>query len=109
MTVAEIQGSLEVTVPLSSLYRTLQVMSDAGVVSPHHSSSGSTRYELAEWLMGHHHHLVCTKCGSVEDIEISSTQEKSLGRLVSALADGSGFVATDHSLEIDGLCRGCQT
>lgn len=109
MTVPEIHGSLRSTVPLSSLYRTLQVLSDSGVVSLHHSGSSSTRYELAEWLMGHHHHLICTNCGSVDDIEVSEQQEAGLAQVVKTLAEASGFSATDHSLEIDGVCHRCHS
>ncbi len=108
MTVTEIQESLEVSVPLSSLYRTLAVMNESGVVSTHHSGQGLTRYELAEWLTGHHHHLVCTRCGTVDDIEIDVEHERQLEVLVSTLAGGANFDVSDHSLEIDGLCHRCQ-
>lgn len=108
MTVAELQATLSTPIPLSSLYRSLSVMSEAGIVSPHHSGHGVTRYELAEWLTGHHHHLVCVSCGSVNDIEISSDHEQRLKELVSTLAAGSDFAASDHSLEIDGECRECR-
>lgn len=108
MTVGELQESLNDGVPLSSLYRTLALMSDTGIISLHHSAHGLTRYELAEWLAGHHHHLVCITCGSVDDIEISVEDERGLELLVQSLAGKSGFAVTDHSLEIDGECRRCQ-
>lgn len=94
-------------VPLSSLYRTLSVLEDAGVVTPHLATKGIARYELAEWLMGHHHHLVCVECDRVEDVEVSAEREDRLKELVEAIAHDSGFVATSHALEIEGTCGRC--
>ena len=105
---AELLEGLEGGVPLSSLYRTLTVLEDAGVLAPHHGVRGLTRYELAEWLTGHHHHLVCTECSVVEDIPIPSDVEQQLHTLVSALATTSGFAADDHVLEIEGRCARCR-
>ena len=66
--VAALHTQIGLGVPLSSLYRTLSVLEETGVVVHHFSASGVTRYELAEWLQGHHHHLVCTNCGSIDDV-----------------------------------------
>jgi len=104
---AELHETLGRGVPLSSLYRSLSVMADAGVLSPHHSSKGVTRYELSEWLVGHHHHLVCTSCGAVDDIELPTEAEAALERLVAGAADTGGFTSTGHALEIEGRCSQC--
>jgi len=82
-------------------------MSDAEVLSPHHGTKGITRYELAEWLMGHHHHLVCIDCGAVDDVELSGELEATLEQLVSQAAGAGDFTATGHALEIDGRCAAC--
>lgn len=103
---AELHHQIDGTVPLSSLYRSLVVLSEAGVLSPHHGTKGLTRYELAEWLMGHHHHLVCIDCGAVDDIQLPPDLETTLERLVSTVA-ADRFVATGHALEIDGRCAAC--
>ena len=58
-TAAEIHAELSDTLPLSSLYRSLSVLTDAGVLVAQHDSGGIMRFELAEWLAGHHHHFVC--------------------------------------------------
>ena len=63
---AELHRDID-AVPLSSFYRTLTVLEDAEVLAPHHGARGLTRYELAEWIGGHHHHLVCTNCGCRRD------------------------------------------
>lgn len=104
---AELYDELGHSVPLSSLYRTLAVLANAGVLAPHHSSKGITRYELSEWLMGHHHHLVCVACGAVDDIELPDDLETTLERLVGAAASADGFTASGHALEIDGRCANC--
>jgi Fur family transcriptional regulator, ferric uptake regulator len=95
------------TVPLSSIYRSLAVLEEAGVISPHYSTKGVTRYELAEWLMGHHHHLVCLECGEVEDIEIGEEIEVQLEAIVESIGRDVSFTPRDHALEIEGLCARC--
>lgn len=104
---AELHATLSSQVPLSSLYRSLSVMADAGVLAPHHSSKGVTRYELAEWLVGHHHHLVCSDCGAVDDIELPPDLEETLESLVTEAASVGRFTVAGHALEIDGLCAAC--
>jgi len=104
---SELHKDLDETVPLSSLYRSLSVLTRAGVLSPHHGSGGVIRYELAEWLMGHHHHLVCDTCGAVDDIELTEDSEALLNDVVSTATRLRDFVATGHSLEIAGRCTSC--
>lgn len=106
MSAAELDEELG-DVPLSSIYRTLSVLEDAGVVVNHLGAKGLTRFELAEWLMGHHHHLVCIDCGSVSDIDIPSSKEENVRSLVSEIAALASFSATDHALEIEGRCARC--
>lgn len=105
---AEIHHALGGAVPVSSVYRTLAVLEEAGIVEPHHGTRGVTRYEIAEWLAGHHHHLVCVTCGAVEDFELPRDLEGELERLVEQVSDLSAFTATGHSLEVDGRCSRCR-
>ena len=107
--VAELTDSLQRKVPLSSLYRTVSVLEGAEILTPHHGATGVTRYELAEWLSGHHHHLVCRDCGAIEDVQLETARERRLDDLVSEVAGESGFVARAHSLEIEGICRECSS
>lgn len=94
-------------VPLSSIYRTLTVLHEAGVVAPHHAS-GVTRYEIADWLAGHHHHVVCGDCGAVSDVVLPEAVESVLEGVVAAMASQSGFSHDGHSLEVEGTCPACQ-
>jgi Fe2+ or Zn2+ uptake regulation protein len=95
-------------VPLSSLYRSLTVLDDAGVLRRQHDADGLARYELAEWLTGHHHHAVCVDCGCVEDIELDQSAEASLDAMLRGLSNSTGWNLTGHSLEVEGVCRSCQ-
>ena len=107
MSAAELSEELSPDVPLSSIYRTLTVLEEAGVVAHHLGAKGLTRFELAEWLTGHHHHLVCLDCGSVADIDIPQAKENSVRTLVAEIAAIASFDATDHALEIEGRCSRC--
>jgi Fur family ferric uptake transcriptional regulator len=104
---AELHREIGPAVPLSSLYRSLTVLEEAGVVMPHHGARSLTRYELAEWLAGHHHHLVCVACGLVEDIEIPRRHESRVKSLVAELSERASFTPLNHALEIEGRCSRC--
>ena len=95
------------TLPLSSLYRSLSTLEAAGVIEPHNAVRGVTRYELSEWLRGHHHHLICTQCGSVDDVTVDAEQEQQVEQLVAAIGANAGFSPTGHSFEIEGHCARC--
>lgn len=107
LSAAELHAEAEGKVPLSSIYRSLAVLEDAGVLSPHHGAKGLTRYELAEWLRGHHHHLVCVECGSVEDVDVGDLHEEKVDEVVAALSVGAAFTPLSHVLEIEGRCAAC--
>lgn len=95
-------------VPLSSLYRSLTVLDEAGILEKHHDGDGLARFELAQWLTGHHHHLVCLDCGTVEDFELSASDEDVLERAAATVASNAGYELTGHNLEVEGLCPSCQ-
>ncbi|MFZ0626909.1 MAG: Fur family transcriptional regulator [Acidimicrobiia bacterium] len=104
---AEIFGDLDGDMPLSSIYRSLAVLEEVGIVAPHQSSREVTRFEMAEWLAGHHHHLVCVECGAVEDIKLPAALEEQLEGVVGRVSELSRFEASGHSLEVDGRCARC--
>jgi Fe2+ or Zn2+ uptake regulation protein len=90
----------------SSVYRNVMVLEQARVVHRLASPGGFARYELAEDLTEHHHHLVCTSCGSVEDLPASVGLERTV-RAMEGLATRSGFAARSHRVDVLGLCRNC--
>lgn len=104
---AELARSPRMRVPLSSMYRTLSILEDSDVLRKHHGPDGVGRYELAEWLTGHHHHLVCVSCGAIEDIDVPRHDETELKTIVDSLGADAGFRVLDHVLEIEGVCQTC--
>lgn len=94
--------------PLSSLYRSLAVMEGAGVLAVHHGQGKIARYELAEWLTGHHHHLICLECGVVNDFELDERSETKLHQLARSASGEAGYELSGHALEVQGLCASCQ-
>ena len=107
MIAADLHETLRGEVPLSSLYRTLSVLEGAGILAREHGSNGVARHELAEWLTGHHHHLVCTDCGVVQDVTPEPAVEREIVGFVDHIATAAGYRATDHRLDIEGTCAAC--
>lgn len=93
--------------PQSSVYRNLAVLEQAGAVHRVVTDEEFARYELAEDLTEHHHHLVCRSCGAVEDVTVPSSFERSVARTVSDVAGRTGFSAVSHRLDVIGTCRNC--
>ena len=65
------------------------------------------RYELAEDLTQHHHHLVCRSCGAVEDVTVAPSLERQVQRSLVEVEDRTGFSAVSHRLDLIGTCRNC--
>lgn len=91
----------------SSAYRNLAVLERAGVVHRIVTSDEFSRYELAEDLTEHHHHLICTSCGDVRDFTVSSALESELDRALDRIAGQHGFTADHHRLDLVGTCATC--
>ncbi len=94
--------------PQSSAYRNLAVLTETGAVQRLPSTDEFGRFELAEALTGHHHHhLQCTGCGTVTDVELSENLENVLRRTESDLGKRTGFTVASHLVSFEGLCRTC--
>lgn len=108
MTIADLLEALP-DVAQSSLYRNLTVLEQGGVVSRVVSTGDTGRYELSERLAGHHHHLVCSRCGSMRDVIIPETVEATLDEAFTRLAKREGFRLEHHRLDLVGVCGQCRT
>ena len=95
------------TGPQSSVYRNLSVLERAGVVRRVITEGEFARFELTEELTEHHHHLICSNCGKVEDVTIPSHVESTVDRTADRLAKRSGFAQVRHRLDLIGTCRAC--
>ncbi|MCP4843632.1 MAG: Fur family transcriptional regulator [Acidimicrobiales bacterium] len=90
----------------SSTYRNLGELVDAGVTRRVESADDHTRFELHESLTGHHHHLVCTSCGRVEDFDVPDDFEAGIDVMVDA-AESQGFRIDAHRFDLLGRCARC--
>ncbi len=105
-TPADMQAATDL--PLSSLYRSLSVLEEVGVVSRHPGADGVIRYEISEQFAGHHHHLVCRACGAMSDVELAPDEESAIRSVAASAAARSGYSVSGHALEIEGLCATCR-
>lgn len=87
-------------VGLTTVYRALQSMADAGEVDVMRPQGGESLYRRCS--SGHHHHLVCRVCGRTVEVE-GPTVENWADRVAGA----HGFVDVSHTLEIFGTCPDC--
>lgn len=92
----------------SSAYRNLDVLEQSGVIRRISASGDHAAFELAEPLLGHHHHLICVECGSIEDIHIGEPTELAIDSALGAAARNVGFKPHHHSLDLHGQCASCQ-
>ena len=85
---------------ISTVYRTLELLKETGLVTETDMGDGRVRFHS----MGHehHHHLVCSKCGKVIDLD-----EETLSPLTRTLSDKYGFRADLKHLAIFGRCKAC--
>ncbi|MDQ3464571.1 MAG: transcriptional repressor [Actinomycetota bacterium] len=88
------------TVGLSTVYRTLQAMADAGELDVIKTDDESLYRKCSA---RHHHHLVCRACGRTEEVEGPAVE-----RWADRVATEHDFTDVSHSLEIFGMCADCR-
>ncbi len=87
---------------LSTIYRTLRLLCDAGLAKQRHFQEGRSCFEQA-FEHHHHDHLICVSCGRIEEFiceEIETRQDQ--------VADQHGFTLTHHRLDLYGHCADCK-
>jgi Fe2+ or Zn2+ uptake regulation protein len=94
-------------VPRSSAYRHLTDLESLGLVRRVAAGDEFARFELAEDLTEHHHHLLCTNCGKVTDVTLPPRFEQDMATAISQLAGAEGFQPRSHRLDILGACADC--
>ncbi|HTT92453.1 MAG TPA: Fur family transcriptional regulator [Acidimicrobiales bacterium] len=94
--------------PRSSAYRHLVDLQQAGVVRRVPANDEYWRFELAEDITEHHHHLLCTSCGRVIDLTPTPAFEQAMARYLGNMAEVNGFVSSDHRLDVIGTCAACR-
>jgi Fur family transcriptional regulator, ferric uptake regulator len=105
-TIDEIRGQLRknnTLFHLASLYRELDVLTEAGVIIPIYFHDHIKRYEFVE--QSHHHHIVCIKCKEIADVDVADNFDV----IEKRLEKKTKFSILRHSLEFFGLCQKCQS
>lgn len=87
-------------VGLATVYRVLTQLESAGLVKRHYFEGGQSVFELNQGE--HHDHLVCMRCGKVEEFVDPVIEAQQL-----EIAERANFQITDHSLNIYGICNSC--
>ncbi|RCX15433.1 Fur family ferric uptake transcriptional regulator [Anaerobacterium chartisolvens] len=88
---------------LATVYRTLLLLDRMELVYKLDLDDGCSRYELNKDNEDHrHHHLICTECGSVEEV-----QEDLLESLEEQILQKNGFIIKDHRVKFYGCCKKC--
>jgi Fe2+ or Zn2+ uptake regulation protein len=85
----------------------LSILEEVGAVRRVVTNDDFARYELAEDLTEHHHHLICSSCGAVEDFTVSKQLEERLTSAMTSVARRTGFQPTHHRLDLLGSCSNC--
>ncbi|MDV2475097.1 Fur family transcriptional regulator [Rhodococcus zopfii] len=87
---------------LTTVYRTLQSLAEAGSVDVLRTDTGESLYRRCS--SGHHHHLVCRTCGFTVEVDGPEVE-----RWSHEIAESNGFADVSHTVEIFGTCRDCAT
>lgn len=96
---------------LTTVYRTLEILVNLGLVFKFDFGDGRGRYELAEGTKGsvHHHHLVCTSCNRVIDYtDFIDKEIELLKKTEKGLAEKYNFKISNHLIQFYGLCDRCK-
>lgn len=94
----------EGTCDLATIYRAMRLLEPLGLIKRFDFGDGIARYELVgEGGEAHHHHLVCTRCAKVVELD-----ECFSGKLEKRIAARNRFKAVTHKLEFFGICPDCQ-
>lgn len=91
----------------SSAYRNLGELIAADVVHRIVAGDEFSHFELDEDLTSHHHHLVCTRCGRVDDVTLDDRVEEVLARALDDAASAHGYRAEHHRVDLLGVCGTC--
>lgn len=84
-------------VDFSSVYRSIQLFQELGLVDEINFADKKIRYELVSTL--HHHHIICSSCGEIKELPIC---------IISEIKKLTEYKITKHTFEFMGLCPKCQ-
>lgn len=106
LTVDEVYQYVRETNPeigLATVYRNIQILNRLGIIEKISFDDKDIRYEIFyEDIPVHHYHLICKKCGDVDELELDF-----MDRYKDLLESTKGFMAEDAQIKIYGLCNNC--
>ncbi len=97
----DLHAQLGRSVGLATVYRALQGLVESGQVDVFRRESGEALFRLCNPV--HHHHLVCQRCGRVEEIDACEVEP-----WAARVARRRGFTLSGHQADVFGLCPTCQ-
>ncbi len=104
VTIDELQVMLNNRVAKSTLYRVLNDLKKINILNEFTSPDNTTVIELSLEDDIHHHHLFCSDCGEVIDVELSEEFERFLSKEIKKIENKFQFVIEDHRVEMLGQC-----
>ena len=93
----------DTAVGIASVYRALEVLDRLGLVHRLDVGDGTARYEAAHPGGEHHHHVVCDRCGRVEQFS-----DDGLEQAIATLSSRLDFAIDQHDVVLRGTCPGCR-
>ncbi|MZG29230.1 MAG: transcriptional repressor [Nitrospinae bacterium] len=90
------------SIGISTLYRTLKLLVDCGLVESHSFKSGKKTYELI-LNVGHHDHLICTQCETTIEFE-----HPLIERYQMEICERYNFILMSHKMDLFGVCKDCR-
>lgn len=89
---------------LATVYRTMQMLDEIGLIYKHNFDDGRSRYEISHHNEDHqHHHLICLSCNKVIEVE-----EDLLEQLEEGIERKYNFVINNHNVKFFGYCENCR-
>ena len=97
-------AQLKNKVAKSTLYRVLNDLKDINILHEFSTPDSQTVVELILEDHSHHHHLFCSDCGEIIDVEMATEFENRLLKEIKRIEKKFNFVIEDHRLELFGKC-----
>ncbi len=104
ISVDSLLSSLNNQVAKSTLYRVLSDLKDINILHEFSTPDNQTVVELILEDHPHHHHLFCSDCGEIIDVEMATEFENRLLKEIKRIEKKFNFVIEDHRLELFGKC-----
>ena len=104
ITVDELLTKLENQVAKSTLYRVLSDLKKINILQEFTNLDNQSVVELLLDTDSHHHHLFCSDCGEIIDVEMANEFEEKLSNEIKRIEKKFNFIIEDHRLELFGKC-----